>query len=115
MTRTHSHSAGPAAAIHDRHLQRHGGDARGAPKKQGGGKHNWGTADEIQEELPLAREFGDSNYKSVTNEEELERASAEDLKRYEERVHVVSAEDFAREKGIDPETAKEVAREHPAA
>ncbi|KAJ1966425.1 hypothetical protein GGI12_000069 [Dipsacomyces acuminosporus] len=32
----------PGAVTKEHHIPRNGGDARGLPKKEGAGKHNWG-------------------------------------------------------------------------
>ncbi|KAI9006059.1 hypothetical protein BC832DRAFT_465774 [Gaertneriomyces semiglobifer] len=71
MTRTHGHSSGPKAAVHDRHASRSGGDPRGEVKKNGAGRANWGTATDT-DDLPLYREFGDSNFPTVGDEEQIE-------------------------------------------
>ncbi|KAJ3220162.1 hypothetical protein HDU67_005488 [Dinochytrium kinnereticum] len=52
MTRTHSHSSSITVKdlpTRERHYQRHGGDLRGPIKKNGAGKHNWGTIEDEEE------------------------------------------------------------------
>lgn len=114
MTRTHNHSSGLGAAIHDRHQPRqNAGDARGAIKKTGGGAHNWGSVSAEAEELPLGRQLGDSNFQSVEDPAELERLVGDrEAKQYEGRLQVVDADEFAKAKGVDIEAVKEAAREH---
>ncbi|KAJ3181033.1 hypothetical protein HDU85_003735 [Gaertneriomyces sp. JEL0708] len=114
MTRTHGHSLGPKAAAHDRHTSRSGGDPRGEVKKNGAGRGNWGTATDT-DDLPLYREFGDSNFPTVGDEEQIEALAgvtgeaAE--KKHSSQVATVSAEDFEKRTGIDPDTARDLARE----
>ncbi|KAJ3173101.1 RNA pseudouridylate synthase domain-containing protein 1 [Geranomyces variabilis] len=114
---------GQSAAAHDRHLTRHGagagtnsggsanaGSSNGS-KKSGQGKHNWGSEGAI-DDLPLSREFGDSNFASVADAEELEtivqKAGSSGI-RYEGRVVTLSEEDL-KAKGITLEEARLAAR-----
>ncbi|TPX56712.1 hypothetical protein PhCBS80983_g04317 [Powellomyces hirtus] len=115
MTRSHTHSTGAAAQQHDRHMSRNGATASGS-KKSGEGKHNWGdpSSSSSAEDLPLAKEFGDSNFNSVTDIDELERIethSGDAGQKYQSRVTTVTVEEFANEKGVSPDTARRAARE----
>ncbi|KAJ3154431.1 hypothetical protein HDU89_008501 [Geranomyces variabilis] len=123
MTRSHSYASGQSAAAHDRHLTRHGagagtnsggsanaGSSNGS-KKSGQGKHNWGSEGAI-DDLPLSREFGDSNFASVADAEELEtivQKAGGSGTRYEGRVVTLSEEDL-KAKGITVEEARLAAR-----
>ncbi|KAJ3172804.1 hypothetical protein HDU87_007806 [Geranomyces variabilis] len=121
---------GQSAAAHDRHVTRHGagagtnsgggggsgGGATGSSssngiKKSGQGKHNWGAEGSI-DDLPLSREFGDSNFASVADAEELEtivQKAGGSGTRYEGRVVTLTEEDL-KAKGITLEEARLAAR-----
>jgi len=112
MTRTYSHSNGPHAVERDHHVSRQPGDYRGAPKKDGAGKYNWGNPTAQSDELPLARGFADT-FMHVEDPAELERIdNAIAGAPTGSQVRTVSAEEFAKEKGVNVEEAREVAREH---
>ncbi|KAI9106163.1 hypothetical protein DFS34DRAFT_589417 [Phlyctochytrium arcticum] len=102
MTRTHAHSAGPAAAQHDRHLQRHSDSTSArSSKKGGGGSHNWGNVDDAveiaEEDMYLA-------------DEAEEETIAQQRRRSSGNVQVMSAEEFTEAHGVDPDTARETSR-----
>ncbi|KAJ3160392.1 hypothetical protein HDU86_000726 [Geranomyces michiganensis] len=127
MTRSHSYASGQSAAAHDRHLTRHGagagtnsgGGGSGAAgnnssagsKKSGQGKHNWGAEGSL-DDLPLSREFGDSNFASVADAEELDTIVSKaggSTTRYAGRVVTLTEEEL-KAKGITLEEARLAAR-----
>ncbi|KAJ3172996.1 hypothetical protein HDU88_004455 [Geranomyces variabilis] len=111
MTRTHG---GYKAAEKDHHLSRMGDKGR-VPKKHGAGKFNWGEADTPIVDGLVEQKLCD-NFATLADEAdaEIDKVAAGEQKRTEQHsVQVVDAEEFEKEKGVDVETAKEIARDHP--
>ncbi|KAJ3022316.1 hypothetical protein HKX48_006503 [Thoreauomyces humboldtii] len=104
MTRSHTHTNGKAAANHDRHLPRNAPTSSsvdsGVITRKSAGKHF--DSDPVAD-LPLARKFGDSNFASVEDPEELDRACHTMNAARKQSIVTVSAEDFERLKTIAPE------------
>ncbi|CAG8622617.1 1226_t:CDS:2 [Funneliformis mosseae] len=82
MTRSkrNAKSAIPAVQNKDRHLQRSGLlDARGMPKKEGGGQHNWGRPTDELAELDEHYEYFDNMPKY--DKEKVQNAKAAETNR----------------------------------
>ncbi|KAJ3150072.1 hypothetical protein HDU86_006796 [Geranomyces michiganensis] len=104
---------GYKAEAKDHHLSRVGHRGSG-PKKDGAGKFNWGEADAPIVDGLIEQKLCDNFPKLADDaDSEIEKRETGEHKQLEHQsVQTMSAEAFEKEKGVDVETAKKLAREH---